>query len=108
MSRLAPALALAVLAAAPLGAAALNAWQEHAQLPDPRTEVAAAVVSGEIVVAGGFNADGSHSARVDAYSPSADRWRRLPDLPRTTHHAMAVGHRGRVYVLGGYGSDGQP
>ena len=99
---------LAVLALAASGAAAPNAWEQRASLPVPRTEVAAAVVGNEIAVAGGFNADGSHSARVDVYSPSLDRWRRLPDLPASAHHAMAVGRGGRLYVLGGYGHAGNP
>jgi N-acetylneuraminic acid mutarotase len=111
MARVAPfvlVLALAVLALAAAGAAAPNAWEQRASLPVPRTEVAAAVVGSEIAVAGGFNADGSHSARVDAYSPSLDRWRRLPDLPASAHHAVAVGRGARLYVLGGYGHSGNP
>ena len=99
---------LGLLVLVPVGAGSPAAWEEHALLPAPRTEVAAAVRGDEIAVAGGFNADGSHSARVDVYSPARDRWRRLPDLPASAHHAMAVGYRGRLYVLGGYGSDGQP
>jgi Kelch motif protein len=103
-----PLLVLVALVFSPPGASAPADWQEQAPLPAPRMELVAAVVGDEIVVAGGFNADGSHSARVDAYSPGGDRWRRLPDLPRTAHHAMAVGDRGRLYVLGGYGPDRQP
>jgi hypothetical protein len=71
-------------------------------MPLPRTEVAAAVAGGEIVVVGGFRADGSTSARADAYSPRLDRWRRLPSLPVAVNHAMAVGVGRRVYVVGGY------
>jgi non-specific serine/threonine protein kinase len=104
-------LALAVLAASVLAQAAGAAgadWERRAELPVPRTEVAAAVVGSEIAVVGGFNADGSHSARAEAYSPALDSWRMLPDLPSSAHHAMAVGHRGRLYVLGGYGHGGAP
>jgi N-acetylneuraminic acid mutarotase len=77
-------------------------------MPDRRSEVAAAVAGGEIVVTGGFAADGSNSARVDAYSPARDDWRRLPDLPVTVDHAAAVSANGRVYVIGGYGADRLP
>ncbi len=108
MARLAPLLGLALLLAASPGAAAPAGWEARSPLPVPRTEVAAAVVGTEIAVAGGFNADGSHSARVDAYAPALDRWRRLPDLPASAHHAAAVGTGGRLYVLGGYGHDGLP
>lgn len=99
---------LALLALAPLGGATPAAWEQHAPLPVPRTEVAAAVLGEEIAVVGGFNMDGSASARVDAYSPSGDRWRRLPDLPVRVHHSTAVGSKGRLYVLGGYAEGGTP
>jgi non-specific serine/threonine protein kinase len=108
MARVAAVLGLLGLLAASSGGAAPAAWEARAPLPLPRTEVAAAVVGTEIAVAGGYNADRSHSARVDMYSPTLDRWRRLPDLPASAHHAMAVGHEGRLYVLGGYGHDGRP
>jgi N-acetylneuraminic acid mutarotase len=107
MARLAP-LALLALVLVPVGVAGASAWEQRAALPLPRTEVAAAVVGSEIAVVGGFNADGSHSARADMYSPALDRWRRLPDLPASAHHAMAVANAGLLYVLGGYGHDGRP
>jgi non-specific serine/threonine protein kinase len=77
-------------------------WQRHAPLPLERTEVAAAAAGGELVVVGGFLADGTTSARADAYSPGSDRWRRLPDLPLAVNHAMAASDGRRVYVVGGY------
>jgi serine/threonine-protein kinase PknK len=83
-------------------------WQSHAPLPEPRTEVAAAVARGEIVVVGGFTADGGNSARVDAYSLTGNRWRRLPDLPVAVDHAAAASANGRVYVVGDYGGDRAP
>jgi N-acetylneuraminic acid mutarotase len=77
-------------------------------MPLPRTEVAAAAVGSEIVVVGGFTADGGASQRADAYSPARDSWRRLPDLPVGVHHAMLVGAAGRPYVIGGYDGTGTP
>lgn len=97
-----------VFVLAPVALAASAAWETRAPLPVPRTEVVAAVVGNEIAVVGGFNLDGSASRRADAYSPAQDRWRRLPDLPVGVHHAIAVGQRGRLYVLGGYTSAGVP
>lgn len=78
-------------------------WQTAAPLETPRSEVAAATLGTEIAVVGGFLADGSSSAQVDLYSPSLDRWRRLPDLPAPVNHAMAAAAAGRLYVVGGYG-----
>jgi len=83
-------------------------WRSAAPLPLARTEVAATVAGGEIVVAAGFLADGSSSKQVDAYSPARDRWRRLPDLPVAVNHAMAVTFRGRPYVIGGYAGPRRP
>lgn len=81
-------------------------WEARAALPIPRTEVAAATLGGEIVVFGGFTADGGASRRADAYSPARDTWRRLPDLPIGVHHAMAVAAGGKVYAIGGYTTTG--
>jgi N-acetylneuraminic acid mutarotase len=75
-------------------------------MPVPRTEVAAAAVGSEIVVFGGFTSDGAASTRADAYSPTRDRWRRLPDLPIGVHHAMAAGAAGKAHAIGGYSGTG--
>src|SRR6266540_7052085 len=83
-------------------AAAAATWQSDPPVPVPRSEVAGIAARGEIVIVGGFLADGRSSARVDAYSPTLRRWRRLPDLPVAVNHAMASAANGRVYVFGGY------
>jgi N-acetylneuraminic acid mutarotase len=82
-------------------------WQNEPSLPVPRTEVAGAVVRGEIYVVGGYLADGKSSRRVDVYSPETRRWRRERDLPLAVNHAMAAAYRGRLYVIGGYGENGR-
>jgi Kelch motif/Galactose oxidase, central domain len=87
---------------------AVPSWRAHAPLPEPRTEVAAAVAAGEIVTVGGLVESGGNTARADAYSIPADRWRRIPDLPVAVDHAAAASANGRVYVVGGYGGDRSP
>jgi N-acetylneuraminic acid mutarotase len=99
---------LAVLVTASVAAAAPTQWRQGAPLSAPRSEVGAAAAGGVIYVVGGFAPNGQGSSRVDAYSPRTNSWRRLQDLPVTTHHPTAAGYRGRVYVAGGYGGDGQP
>ena len=94
--------------AVPLAAAAPAPWQSHAPLPEPRTEVAAGVARGELIVVGGFTADGGNSARSDAYSIARNAWRRLPDLPVAVDHAASASAGGNVYVVGGYGGDRNP
>ena len=88
-----------------LGGGDAATWSERAPLPDERSEVAGALVGDEIVVVGGFLADGRSSARVDAYEPERDRWRRLPDLPLAVNHAAAASDGRRLFVAGGYGQD---
>ena len=101
-------LAVLTLVSASVAGAAPAQWRQGAELAAPRSEVAAAVVSGSIYVVGGVAPDGSHSARVDAYSLRTNSWRRLPNLPVTAHHPTAAGYRGRLYVAGGYDADNQP
>ena len=83
-------------------------WESHAPMPEPRSEVAAGRAASELVVAGGFIADGNNSARADAYWPAGDRWRRLADLPASLDHAAGASANGRMYVIGGYGADRKP
>lgn len=93
---------LLFLAAAASAGGAAREWESRAAMPLPRTEVTAAAIGDEIAVLGGLTLGRGASRRVDSYSPEFDRWRRLVDLPVSVHHAMAVGLRGRLYVLGGY------
>lgn len=86
----------------------LAGWTTGTPLDVPRTEVAAAPLGPEIVVVGGFLANGGNSRRVDAYAPATDSWRRLPDLPVAVDHAAAASFRGRLVVVGGYGADRRP
>jgi non-specific serine/threonine protein kinase len=83
-----------------------NAWQTAPPLPVPRTEVAAAVSGKEILVAGGYLADGSTTARVDLYDPATMTWRDGPGLPLPLNHASAATLRGAAVVVGGYGAAG--
>jgi N-acetylneuraminic acid mutarotase len=82
--------------------AAAAAWQSDPPLPVARSEVAGANWRGYAVVVGGFLADGTSSARVDAYNARVQEWSRLADLPVVVNHPMAAAGGGRLYVLGGY------
>ena len=82
------------------------AWQPHAPLPVPRTEVAAAPFRGDIAVVGGYLADRGSTDDVDLYDPASDSWSRVPDLPVAVNHAAAASAGGKLYVVGGYGGPG--
>jgi non-specific serine/threonine protein kinase len=88
--------------------AVAGGWQSGPPLPVERTEVAAAVAGREIVVVGGYLADGSTTARVDVYDPARRTWRVGPALPRPLNHASAATLGGRAVVLGGYAGRGNP
>jgi len=96
------------LALAALSAAVGGGWQSGPPLPVARTEVAAAPAGSEIVVAGGYLADGSTTARVDLYDPARGSWREGPSLPRPLNHPAAASLRGRAVVVGGYAGVGTP
>ena len=101
---------LAAAALALVGAASATTladrWSAGTSVPEPRTEVAAARFGNEIGVVGGFLADGTSSARADAYSPTRNAWRPLPRYPLAVNHAAAAAWRGRLIVIGGYVAQG--
>jgi non-specific serine/threonine protein kinase len=92
----------------PLALLAAASWLAGPPLPEPRTEVAAAPLGGEIVVVGGLLASGGNSRRVDVFTPATGRWRRSADLPVSVDHAAIASAPGAAYVVGGYGPDRQP
>lgn len=93
---------LAALGLPPGGAtpgAQSGGWTASAPMPVKRSEFQAAILDGDIIVAGGFDA----GVEVDALDVSHGVWRRLPDLPYPVHHAGVAALAGRLYVIGGYG-----
>lgn len=108
MTRGAVAAVLVAAGALSLGGAGAAGWSRGAAVPVARTEVAAARFGNEIAVVAGFEGSGAVSARAEAYSPSTNRWRRLPDLPVPAHHATAAGAGPSLYVVGGYSAESRP
>src|SRR5919106_45176 len=80
-------------------------WETLAPMPTPRTEVAAAAVSGRIVVVGGFASAGTVGT-TEVYDVAADAWSAGPDLPVAVNHAMATSFENEAYVFGGTLGDG--
>jgi hypothetical protein len=79
-------------------------WSRIADIPTPRSEVAAAVHQTTIYVIGGFGG----RERVERYV-APGRWERVADLPHGVDHAMAASVSGLqtradqgVFVFGGY------
>src|SRR5919108_117791 len=101
MARLASLLALG-LVLVPAGAASAVGWQRHAPLPAPRTEVAAAAVGDEIVVAGGVvSTSGNRLARSAlTFDPVRRRWSVVPG-PTPREHLGVTSLGGVVYAVAG-------
>jgi hypothetical protein len=84
------------------------AWRRLADAPSERTEVAAALADGRIVVAGGFAEPDRTVDTVEIYDIEAGTWSTGPPLPQAVNHAMAGTADGEVYVFGGYTAEGPP
>lgn len=81
-------------------------WASLPPMPTPRTEVAAAVADGWIVVVGGF-APGATVATTEIYDVGGGTWSAGQDLPVAVNHAMGASHGGEAYVFGGTTGDGE-
>ena len=101
-------MALVLLAIAAVAGAAPAPWQQAALLPAPALRGRSRPGGGQIFVVGGFTPAGDGLVQSRRLSPTTNRWRQALDLPVTTHHPAAAGYRGRLYVAGGYGGNGQP
>jgi len=98
-------------ASAAASASSAATWRRIADIPTPRSELAAAVSAqvGRVFTIGG--AGGPQI--VERYDPGADHWDRAPDLPVAVDHAMAAAVEGLqssapqgVFVFGGYRAGG--
>src|SRR5437867_10170754 len=75
---------------------------EKGRLPEPRGEVAVALLNGKIYVLGGSARGRDDQQLVEEYDPATDRWRERAPMPRGLSHAGAVGMNGKIYVAGGF------
>lgn len=78
------------------------AWVNRTPVPTPRTEVATAILDGELYVIGGFESNDQPSTVVEVLNLTEDEWREVASLPTPLHHARAVALDGAVHVFGGY------
>jgi N-acetylneuraminic acid mutarotase len=77
-----------------------TSWREIARMPGPRSQGAAAAISGQIFVFGGF--DGSRLvAPTYAYDVARDTWREVAAMPTPRDHLAGFAWRGQACALGG-------
>jgi hypothetical protein len=88
-------------------AARTDEWTPLRRATLERTEVAAARIGRYVYVAGGFERkSNTTTAAVERYDIDRNRWRRVRSMPVGLNHAAAAAYRGKLYVLGGYTSQG--
>src|SRR5688572_22360353 len=80
------------------GQEAQPAWEALPEMPQPRSELAAAVVEDVIYVVGGFGG----GTQVDGFDTVGETWTRLADLPAELNHLGVAALDGLVYVAGGF------
>lgn len=77
---------------------AAGSWTQSAGAP-PLSEMPAAVLGGQIYVAGGFGPGGRQLWRFD---PVLQTWAQRADLPQTRHHGQMAAFGDALYFFGGY------
>ncbi|RZA12337.1 MAG: galactose oxidase, partial [Lysobacteraceae bacterium] len=81
----------------------------HKPLPFRVQEIYPAAHKGRIHIAGGLLSDGTRVTGVSdqhiAYDPKTGASTTLVKLPAMRHHPHAVSHNGRLYMLGGFGTN---
>jgi N-acetylneuraminic acid mutarotase len=89
--------------APPARSSATGEWRALTPAGLERTEVGAARIGRFVYVVGGFERrTGLTTRALERYDIHRDRWKRLRPMPVGLNHPVAVGHRGRLYVHGGY------
>jgi N-acetylneuraminic acid mutarotase len=94
---------------APVPSDTSGCWSAKPALPFAVQEIYPAAHNGGIHIAGGLLAEGGRVTSVSsqhiAYDPAAGASTTLAALPAKRHHPYAVDHKGRLYLLGGFGSE---
>jgi PKD repeat protein len=92
-----------------------DTWSTKSEMPTPRQAPASSVVEGKIYVIGGGESPTNSNyngiecyATVEEYDPATDTWTEKSPMPtaRWCHSTCEVS--GRIYIIGGCGSDSYP
>ncbi|GAB4158763.1 MAG: hypothetical protein Fur0021_29010 [Candidatus Promineifilaceae bacterium] len=79
----------------------LGQWRLLSAKPTAVADAAAAVLGGEVYVAGGRLVDGQATAVVEAYSPTNNAWRPVAALPRAAAGGVLLSDGSLLYFVGG-------
>ena len=79
-----------------------DTWTPRAAKPTPVRDIQAVVVSGQIYVPGGCDAQGRPVDGVEVYSPAKDEWTTTARLPRPLCGYALAAVEGKIYLMGGW------
>ncbi len=79
-----------------------DTWTTRAAKPTPVRDIQAVVVSGQIYVPGGCDAQGRPVDVVEVYSPAKDEWTTTTRLPRALCGYALAAVEGKIYLIGGW------
>ena len=86
-------------------------WRREAPLPNPRDELRAAAVGGQVFILNGHGltdeGEVTSISDVHVFDPATGTYSRAPDTPVPLDHSAVVAYRGDIYVVGG-DSNGEP
>ena len=76
-------------------------WRRRADLPDPRSKHAAAIVGGKLYVMGGLDENHDLTSEMVRYDPRTDTWAVGPSTILLHQTVPIVTESGVIYALGG-------
>ena len=83
------------------------AWSYGESMPTARSEVSGVALNNKIYIIGGSDEKGP-SDQVNVYDPESNKWSAASALPMKLDHTAAAVHGDKVYVVGGFNSEGAP
>ncbi len=80
-----------------------NTWSVKASLPTERSRLATVILDDLLYAMGGSG----DSNRLDRYDPDSNAWTQRKNSGNSHIGAVAEAYRGKIYLIGGTGSDGR-
>ena len=84
----------------------LGLWTLASPIPQAVQEVHAAVLKGQIYIAGGIDENNQTTAVAFRYNLSNDTWQQIADLPAARHHMPLAVVNDTLYAIGGLTTTG--
>ncbi|XP_067684477.1 kelch domain-containing protein 8A-like [Haliotis asinina] len=76
-------------------------WKVGTPMPTKRGDMAAGIVGGKVVCAGGLGNTGKPLQVVEAYDPASNTWTEISNLPTTHCSCACIMFKNRLHVIGG-------